>query len=823
MKTLLQDLRYALRSFLQTPGFTLAVLASLAIGIGANTALFSVTQALLLRPLPYTDADRLAILWNRSPGLNIAEDWFSTAQYFDIKNSAQSFEQVAIVFGISENLTGDGDPERVSVRRVSSNLLPMLGARPLHGRLFTAEEDTAPPAKTAMLTHGMWVRRYGSDPNIVGKSLILNGNTYEIVGVLSADFSMPKEVVPTLYGDEITDIVLPFPMAAAAATVRGGEDYNIVAKLKPGVTAVQAQAEMDALTARLRRDHPEVYPPNGGLTFGVVPLMEQVVGDTRRPLLVLLGAVACVLLICCANVANLLLSRAVVRQKEIAVRQALGAARNRILQQLLTESVLLAVAGAALGVLLAVLGVQALHFLGPKSVPRLNEVGVDGGALLFTIVLAVLAGVLFGLAPALRLTNLDLHVTLKEAGRGASGMSAMWGRGNRLRRLLVVSQLALSVMLLIGAGLLIRSFAQLQNVNPGFNPKGVLTMGMTMTGKKYAEGRVPVLETYKRVWEEITALPGVTAVGGNSFMPMSDAFAWGPITIEGRTPLPGEEFINADVRIIGERYIEAMQIPLKSGRTFNHDDKFDNPRVALIDEYMAAQMWPGQDALGKRFKSGGANSQAPWITVVGVVGRVKQYTLDSDGRITYYVPHLQAPRREMYLTIRSEQDPATLTAAVRGAIKKLDPDLPVYSVRTMEDRVAQSLARRRFSMVLLGLFAAVALVLATLGIYGMLAYLVSQGTREIGIRMALGAERQAIVSLVVGQGMKLAIIGVALGIAGAFALTRLMQTLLFGVRPTDPLTFATIPLLLAAVALAASYVPARRAAQVDPIVSLRWE
>lgn len=821
MRKLQQDVAYAIRSFMQTPVFTLAVLASLAIGIGANTALFSVTSALLLRPLPYADAERLVILWNRSPGLNITEDWFSTAQFFDVKNSNRSFEQVAIAFGISENLTGDGNPERVSVRRVSSNLLPMLGARPVLGRLFTAEEDASPPAKTAVLSHGMWERRFGRDPKVLGKALILNGATYEVVGVLSNNFTLPKEVLPTLYGDEQTEIVLPFPMREAAATVRSGEDYNILAKLKPGISIAQAQAEMDALTARLRRDFPEAYPPNGGLTFGVVALIDQVVGNTRRPLLILLGAVACVLLISCANVANLLLSRAVVRQKEIAVRQALGADRNRILQQLITESVLLAVCGGAAGVLLAIVGVEGLHLLGPKSVPRLQEIGVDGTALAFTLGLAVFSGVLFGLAPALRLARVDVHTTLKEGGRGASGTSALWGRGNNLRKLLVVSQVALSVMLLIGAGLLVRSFAQLQNAPAGFNANNVLTMGLTMTGKKYQD-RAAVQETYKRLWEALPQLPGVTAAGGQSFLPFSESFAWGPITIEGRTPLPGEKFINADMRHAAGEYFRAMQIPLRRGRLFNEHDTEQAPRVAVVDEFMAEQMWPGQDALGKRFKFAGSDS-APWITVVGIVGRIKHEGLEAFSRICLYLPHQQFPRREMFLVVRSERDPAALTSTIKQEIQKLDPDLPVYSVQTMGQRMEQSLGRRRFLMVLLALFAAVAMILATLGLYGMMAYQVSQGTREIGIRMALGATRPLILKLVVGQGMMLALAGVGLGVAGALALAGLMQSLLFGVAASDPLIFGLVASLLALIALLASYFPARRAAQVDPIVSLRWE
>ncbi len=822
MKTFWQDFRYAVRCFGQTPGFTLAVIASLAIGIGANTALFSVARAVLLQPLPYAEAGRLAILWNRSPGLNIAEDWFSTAQYFDVKNTSKSFEDVAIAFGISENLTGEGIPERVSVRRVSSNLLPMLGAKPQLGRLFTAEEDANPPARTAILMHGLWERRYGSDPQIVGKKLILNGATYEIVGVLSREFSFSKEVVATLYGDEHAEILLPFPMVAAAITNRGNEDYNILAKLKPGVTPREAQAEMDALTARLRRDFPEVYPPNGGLTFSVVPLLEEVVGETRRPLLILLGAVGFVLLICCANVANLLLARAVARQKEIAVRQALGAGRARVLRQLFSESITLAVCGGALGVALAFASLQGLHLLGPASVPRLQEISINGGVLLFTFALAIFSGMLFGLAPALRLARLDLHTTLQEAGRGSSGAGAAWGRGGLLRKLLVVSQLALSVMLLIGAGLLIRSFLFLQNVNPGFNPAGVLTAGVAMTGPKYSSPEA-VLETYRRIWEELDKIPGVTAAGGNSFLPMNNAFAWGPITIEGRAPLPGERFINADMRMIGGRYFEAMQIPLLSGRRFNEFDTRQTPRVAIVDEYMASQMWPGQDPIGKRLKSGGINSESPWITVVGVAGRIKQYSLESDDRVAFYMPHTQAPRREMYFTIRSTQDPATVTAAMRKAIQQIDPDLPVYSVRTMADRVEESLARRRFSMVLLGLFAGVALVLAALGVYGMLAYQVSQGTREIGIRMALGATPAAILRLILGQGAGIAVVGIALGIAGATALSRLLQSMIIGIPSTDILTFVVIPLVLAAVALLASIAPARRAARVDPIISLRWE
>ena len=480
MNSLLRDLRYALRSLAKNPGFAIAAILSLAIGIGANTSIFSITSALLLRPLPYKDASRLVILWNRSPGLGITQDWFSTAQYFDIKNGHSGFDDVAIAYGTNDNLTGNGDPERIGTIRVSSNLLPMLGYKAGMGRLFLPDEDVAGHNRTALLSYGTWTRRFGSDPHIIGKSIAINGVSCEIVGVLPKSFSLPREVMPTLYGAENqAEILLPFPMPPDAAQNRDHEDYNIVGKLKPGVTVTQAQAEMDTLTASLRRDHPQQYPPNGGLTFGIVPLQEQVVGDARQTLLVLLGAVACVLLIACANVANLLLSRAVARQKEIAVRTALGASARRIIRQLLTESILLALCGGALGIIFSILSVHWIHVLGPKSVPRLSDIGVDREALLFTLSLSVFSGILFGLAPALRIARIDLHSVLSDGTRGASGTGAVWGRGNNLRRLLVVSELALSVILLIGAGLLIRSFAHLENVSPGFNPQNVLTLELT--------------------------------------------------------------------------------------------------------------------------------------------------------------------------------------------------------------------------------------------------------------------------------------------------------------------------------------------------------
>jgi predicted permease len=820
MNMLAQDLRLALRSFTRNPGFALAAVLSLAIGIGANTSIFSVANALLLRPLPYKDATRLVILWNRSPGLDIVQDWFSTAQYLDIKNGHHGFEEVAIASGGNDNLTGEGEPERVGTIRVSSNLLPMLGAQASSGRLFLPDEDAPDRPATAVLSYGMWARRYGSDPRMLGKSITIDGKTYEVVGILQQSFSLPHEVLPTLYGPEQPEVFLPFPLGAKAAGIRTHEDYNILGKLKPGVSVAQAQAEMDTITARLRRDYPESYPPNGGLTFGIVPLLEQVVGDVRRALLVLLSAVGLVLLIACANVANLLLSRAVARQQEIAVRAALGASRGRIVRQLLTESLLLSLCGGLLGVILCVWCVKWIHVLGTKSIPRLADIGIDARVLLFTLLLSVFSGIIFGLAPALRVSRIDLNTTLKDAGRGSAGTSSVWGRGNNVRRLLVVSELALSVVLLIAAGLLLRSFAQLQSVAPGFNPKNVLTFELALNGQRYGDGQIR-LNTYRQLWNALGQIPGITAAGGITSLPLSQSFAWTPITVEGRTPLPGEKFLNADARVGGGRYFQAMEIPLRSGRFFTEEDIAGKTPVVIIDEFMAEQLWRGQDAVGKRIHM--VESEVPWLTVAGVVGRVKHESLDSDPRIAFYLPQTQYPSRAMTVVMRSQGDPSALSPSIKKELRGIDPDLPMYSVRTMDDRVQESLARRRFSMLLLGIFAGVALVLATIGIYGVMAYLVNQGTREIGIRMAIGATQREIERLVVFQGMTLAVAGVGIGLAAAFVFARLMRSLLFGISTADPVTFAGISLLLTFVALLVTYIPARRAARIDPILCLRAE
>jgi predicted permease len=817
-----QDIRFAVRSLAKQPWFTLAAVLSLAIGIGANTSIFSVANALLFRPLPYDSPDRLVIVWNRSPGLGITQDWFSTAQYFDIKTGHHGFEELAIAIGGNYNLTGQGNPERVGAIRVSSNLFSMLGVHPALGRLLMPDEDSPGRASTAILTDGMWARRFGRDPHIVGRSVTINGQTYEVIGVLPQSFSLSQETLPLLDGTEQADIFLPLPLAAAASQVRDHEDYNIIGKLKPGISVSQAQAEMDIITARLRSQFPENYPANGGLTFSIVPLLEQVVGNVRRSLRVLLGSVGFVLLIACANVANLMLSRALARQQEIAVRTALGATRWHIVRQLLTESLLISLCGGILGILICLLSVKGIHIFGTKSIPRLQDVAIDGRVLLFTVLLSFSSGILFGLVPALRVSRLDLNSTLKDASRGSAGTSAVWGRGNNFRRLLVISELALSVVLLIGAGLLIRSFARLQDVPPGFNARGVLTFDLTMTGRRYSDKQA-ILNTYRELWERLEHSPGAIAAGGVTSLPLSAAFAWTPITVEGRTPLPGEKFLNADERVVGGRYFEAMEIPLRRGRFFKDEDDTTRPIAVIVDEYMAEQLWPGQDPIGKRIHIVELPSKDPWQTVVGVVGRVKQDSLDSNPRIAFYLAHTQFPARAMTVAFRGRTSPEALLSASRNELRNLDPDLPMYYVRTMEQRVDESLARRRFSMLLLGVFASIALALATIGIYGVMAYLVNQGTRELGIRIALGASPRNILNLVVRQGMALAFAGVTLGLAASFLLAQLIRSLLFGVRATDPITFAGISFLLAVITLLACYIPAQRAARIDPLISVRCE
>jgi predicted permease len=815
MNSFLQDLRYGLRVLLKKPGFTVVAVVTLALGIGANSAIFSVVNGLLLRPLPYRDSDRLAIIWTHSPGANVAQDWPSPGQFSAVKSQTSAFEALALAQGARYNLAGDATPESVGVARVSSSMFPLLGASPLLGRVFLPEEDAPGRPKTVVLDYGIWQRHFGGDRGALGRTLTLNGEPYTVVGVMPADFSLGEQVVPTVGGVE-PEMYVPLPLDAKQMASQGDENYNVVARLKPGATLAQAQAELNVVTRRLEQQFPDIYPPSRAFSLSVRPLLEQVVGDVRPALLVLLGAVGFVLLIACANVANLLLARATVREKELAIRAAIGAGRWRIVRQLLTESVVLSCAGGAFGLLVAYWGLDGLRALDPGNIPRLQNVALDGRVLSFTFGVAVLTGVLFGLAPALRGSRVNLGETLKEGGRNSVGGH------RRLRDALVVAEVALSLVLLAGAGLLVRSFARVEQVEPGFDARGVVSMRFSLAGTSYAGKRG--LEFYQPLLERVRHLPGVEAAGAVSTVPLNGSVGWGNITIEGYSPASGRAAIQSDQRAASPGYFETMRVPLLGGRYFDEHDTKDSTPVVIIDENMARAYWPGQNPLGKRLKLGELEDKdSPWMTIVGVVGNVKQYALDADSRVTLYVPQQQDSFGTMYVVARTSGDPQSLASAVTREARSIEPNAPVIDVKTMAERLSDSLARRRFSMLMLALFALVAMVMSAVGIYGVISYSVEQRTREIGLRMALGAQARDALRMVVRQGMTLTLVGVGVGLLGALLLTRVMRGLLYGVSATDPLTLTSVALLLVLVALAACLVPARRAARVDPMVALRYE
>ncbi len=815
MRTLWQDGRFGLRMLLKSPGFTVVAVVTLAVGIGATTAIFSIVNGLLLRPLPYRNSERLAIIWTHSPGANVLQDWPSPGQYSAIKAQTDVFEDIAIAQGGSVIATGQAMPERIDALLTSSNIFSLLDVKPMLGRAFLPEEDRPGKPLTSILSYGLWQRRFGGDPNVVGQAITLNNKSYIIVGVMPADFSLSYDVMPAVGAIAQPDLLLPLVMSEEGLNSQGDENYNLLARLKPGVTIAQAQAELDLVVSRLAQAYPKSYPASRRFSFSVKPLLEQVVGDVRPVLMLLLGAVVCVLLIACANVANLLLARAAIREKEIAIRTAIGASRWRVVRQLLTESVLLSCIGGALGLLIALWSLDALRALNPGNIPRLQNIGMDLRVLAFTFAVALLTAILFGLAPALRAAQVNLSETLKEGGRSLVGSSQHWLRG-----VLVIAEIALALILLVGAGLLIRSFILVQQVEPGFFARNLLSMRLSVSRTADAEERRRLF--YEQLLERIRHLPGVEGAATVSVLPLGGGISWGDITIEGYVPISGQSLILADRRTASTGYFETMKIPLISGRLFNEHDTKDSTKVVVVDERMARAYWPNADPVGRRLKLGGSDSDEPWMTVVGVVGNVKQYALDTDSRVALYMPQQQAPVGTMYVVART-LDPTGTAAAVKKEVQALDPNVPIYEVKTMEQLLSESLARRRFAMLALGLFALVAMLLAMVGIYGVMAYSVAQRTREIGIRVALGAQRRDVLKLVIGQGMMLTLIGLCLGLAGASGLTRVIRSLLFGVGATDPWTFVGIALLLGSVALLACYVPARRATKVDPMMALRYE
>ena len=813
MQVWLQDFRYALRMLRKNAVLTLVMAASLAVGIGANSAIFSVVDALLLRPLPYPQPDRLANVWLHSPGLGIFRDWPSPGQYIDIQKENHSFEQMALAQSRTIVLTGREQPERIDALRAQSALLAMLGARPLMGRLLLPEEDTPGKPAVAILSHRAWRKLFNSDPGILNKSITLDGKPFIVAGVLQRDFMINSEVMPSEDPMDKLDVFLPLPLAADAEQNRRDENYNILVRLKPGVSVQKAQADIDMIASRIR----EKDKRDASFGMHVVSLQEQVVGDVRRALLVLLGSVGLVLLIACANVANLLLTRAAGREKEVAIRSALGAGWQRIARQLLTESVLLALVGGAAGLLVAQASLYAVRRMNPGNIPRLEDIGLNATVLWFTFVVSLLTGILFGLAPLWRAIHLDLNNSLKAGGRSGQSDGGLRLRRHRLRGLLVVSELTLSLMLLIGAGLLVRSFVRLQSVPPGFSTAGVLTMQIAANDPKYKDEK-EVMNFYRDIDERVSRLPGIKSEGEVSGLPLAGAVGWGSINVEGYTPPPGQE-LQVDIRTASTGYFRTMGIPLIKGRFFSEYDTSEMPPVAIIDEKFAQRFWPNDNPIGKHVWF---NPKKP-VTIVGVVGVVKQYGLDTDGKIATYFSQQQNPNTGMFLVARGSSDAAPIAAAIIQEIHSVDPTAVVYGVRSMQDRLYDSLARQRFASTMLGAFALFALLLAAVGLYGVMSYLVSQSTRDIGVRIALGARRADIIGMVVRHGMELSAVGIVAGLVGAAIVTRVMASLLFGVSAMDAATFALVPAILATVAFAATAIPALRATRVDPIGALREE
>ncbi len=805
MPTLVQDLRYGFRMLIKSPGFTAVAVLTLALGIGANTAIFSVVNGVLLRPLPFREPEKLLSVQQTQPARGNIEVGFTQAGFIDYRDQQQVFETIAAYSDWNFNLTGGDQAERLTGAQVSADFFRVLGRPAKLGRVLRPGEDVAGNNHVIVISHGLWQRRFNSDPNVIGQTVAIDGRTMVIIGVMPDDFRFPGRR---------TELWVPMDMKPSDPE-RTESFYQAVARLKPGLTLAQAQAHMDRLARALEEKNPDDYR---GRAIRLLPLTQQVIGDTGTPLLILLGAVGFVLLIACANVANLQLARASAREKEVAVRLALGANRGRLVRQLLTESLLLAFIGGGLGLLLALWGVDVLLAISPDGIPRLDEVAVNGPVLGSMLGLTLLTGVLFGLAPALQASRPDLSSTLKQ-GTGAGG-----GARHRLRKLLVVSEVALALVLLIGAGLLVRSFLGLRAVNPGFDPEKVLTLPIWLSPLRYEDGRQQARYA-EQALERIRAVPGVEAAAAAAFLPFGGANVNATIAPEGAQTVEPGQLPVAAVNLISRDYFRSMGIPLLAGRDFDERDQAHSLRVAIVNQALAKRVWPNGDAVGQRVQFGGTTANAPWFSIIGVVGDVYDTSLRAAPGPQFYLLHAQSPFAVPLISfvVRAAGDPARLIAAVRHQLLAIDKDQPVFDIKTMSARLAESVATQRFQLIVLGVFAVMALVLAAVGIYGVMSSSVAERRREIGIRLALGAQPASVLRLVLGQGLMLALAGVGLGLGAAVALTRFMESLLFEVRATDPATFAVIASLLTFVALLACYVPARRATRVDPMVALRYE
>ncbi|HKS29939.1 MAG TPA: ABC transporter permease [Pyrinomonadaceae bacterium] len=808
MGTLWQDIRFSLRLMAKKPGFTFIGVLALALGIGANTAIFSVVQAVLLSPLPYRQSERLVWIWETNPSSDIKEEPASMPNFNDWRTQSQSFEEMAGFTNTAVTLTGDGEPERVRAGLITAGFFSTLGTQPMMGRSFTPEENGEKGARVLILSHGLWQRRFGSNPQVVGQTVTIAGNPYQIVGVMPQDFKDPLPVQRNP-----SEMWIPLAMSFEP-NLRRSDFLKVVARLKPGVTIEQARAEMKTITSRLEQQYPDT---NAGWSTLVIPLQERIVGDVRPALWVIVGVVGFLLLIACANVANLLLARSAARQQEIAVRRALGAGRLRLVRQFLTESVMLALAGGVMGALLAMWGVELLTRLGPRDIPRLDEVRLNWMVLAFTLGVSVLTGVIFGLIPALHATNPDLTESLKEGGRS----STEGRRGARLRSALVVAEIAIALVMLVGAGLMVKSFMRLQSVDPGFKPDRILAVDLSLPSTKYKE-QAQQLAFWEQFMNRVSQLPGVERVAAANAIP----FTGGSIlafSVEGRPPLPpGSDTPDAEHRVVTPGYFDAMNISLVRGSAFTAQHNSSAPAVTLISETMARKYFPNEDPIGKRINLGDPE-KSPWLTIIGIVKDVRQDALDKEPYPQMYVPHAQLTSRAMTLLVRTSNSPSSLVPAIRSELANMDKDQPLYNVRTVEQVMSESISRQRFSMLLIAIFAGVGLVLASVGIYGVMSYTVAQRTHEIGVRMALGASARDVLRMVVGQGMLLAATGTVLGLGAAFLLSRFISSLLFNVSAADPLTYVLLSLLLISVALVACLIPALRATRVDPMVALRYE